>query len=71
MKMPRDEAIAEVRAARNALCARFGNDPSRLLEYLRQRQRGYGGRVVKGWAEIGTPSDPTRTGAEKARSTPQ
>jgi hypothetical protein len=68
MKTPRDEAIAEVRAAREALCARFGNEPRRLLEYMRQRQRGYHGRVIKGWAEIGTASDATGGAVGKARS---
>ena len=58
MKTPRDNAITEVRAAREALCARFGNDPRRLLEYLRRRQRRYRGRVTKDWAEIGTASRP-------------
>ena len=68
MKTHRDEAIAEVRRAREALCARFGNDPRRLLEYLRRRERRYRGRVIKGWAEIGTASVSTRTAAEKARN---
>ncbi|MGA2660277.1 MAG: hypothetical protein ABSH34_22500 [Verrucomicrobiota bacterium] len=71
MKTPRDEAIAEVRTARKALCARFGNEPRRLLEYLRQRQRLYRGRVIKGWAEVGTASDPTDGAAGRPRSTRQ
>ena len=71
MKTPRDEAIAEVRRAREALCARFGNDPRRLLDYMRRQQRRYRGRVIKGWAGIGTASAPTRTADEKIRGTRQ
>ncbi|MGO8676506.1 MAG: hypothetical protein ACLQVX_11625 [Limisphaerales bacterium] len=71
MKTPRDEAIAEVRAVRDALCARFGNEPRRLLEYMRQRQRRFRGRVIKGWAEIGTASDTDGGPAGKARPTRQ
>lgn len=52
MKTNRDEAIAEVRAARKALCDRFGNDPHRLLAHLREAQRHYRGRVIKNWSEL-------------------
>ncbi len=52
MKAHRDEAIAEVRAARIELCARFANDLPRLVKYLRQQQRHYRGRIIKDWAEI-------------------
>jgi hypothetical protein len=67
MKTPLDEAIAEVRTARKALCARFGNEPRRLLEYMRRRQRLYRGRVIKGWAEISAASDSASGAAEKGR----
>jgi hypothetical protein len=52
MKTYRDEAIAEVRAARKALCDRFGNDPRRLLAHFRERQRQYRGRIIKNWSEL-------------------
>ena len=52
MKTNRDDAIAEVRAARTALCARFGNDPRRLLAHLRAEQRNYRGKIIKNWTEL-------------------
>ena len=52
MKTYKDEAIAEVRAARKALCDRFGNDPRRLLAHLRAEQRNYRGRIIKNWSEL-------------------
>ena len=52
MKPKRDEAIAEVKNARKALCDRFGNDPRRLLEHLRAEQRNYRGRIIKNWSEL-------------------
>lgn len=52
MKMHRDEAIAEVRAARKALCDRFGNDPRRLLAHFREEQRHYRGKIIKNWSEL-------------------
>ena len=52
MKTHQDEAVAEVRAARKALCDRFGNDPRRLLAHLRAEQRNYRGRVIKSWSEV-------------------
>ena len=52
MKTHQDEAVAEVRAARKALCDRFGNDPRRLLAHLRAEQRHYRGRVIKDWSEL-------------------
>jgi len=52
MKTHSDEAIAEVRAARKALCDRFGNDPRRLLAHLRAEQRQYRGRIIKKWSEL-------------------
>ena len=52
MKTHSDEAVAEVRAARKALCDRFGNDPRRLLAHLRAEQRQYRGRVIKDWSEL-------------------
>lgn len=55
MKMNRDEAIAEVRAARTALCARFDNNPRRLLAHLRAEQRHYRGKVIKDWSELQPP----------------
>ena len=51
MKIHTDEPIAEVRAARKAMCARFGNDPRRLLAHLRAEQRNYRGRIIKNWTE--------------------
>ena len=51
MKTKPDDAVAEVRAARSALCARFGNDPRRLLAYLREEQRASQKRVIKNWSE--------------------
>lgn len=51
-RMRQDKAIAEVRAARKALCDRFGNDPRRLLAHLRAEQRQYRGRVIKDWSEL-------------------
>lgn len=53
MKTHTDEAMDEVRAARKALCDRFGNDPHRLLAHLRVEQRTYHGRVIKKWSEPG------------------
>ena len=52
MKIHKDEAIAEVRAARKSLCDRFGNDPRRLLAHLRAEQRNYRGRIIKNWSEL-------------------
>jgi len=52
MKTHLDEAVAEVRAARKALCDRFGNDPRRLLAHLRAEQRQYRGRIIKSWSEL-------------------
>ena len=52
MRAHQDEAIAEVRAAREALCDRFGNEPRRLLAHLREEQRRYHGRVIKDWSEL-------------------
>ena len=52
MKTYQDEAVAEVRAARKALCDRFGKDPRRLLAHLRAEQRRYRGRVIKNWSEL-------------------
>jgi len=52
MKTRQDEAVAEVRAARKALCDRFGNDPRKLLAHLRAEQRQYRGRIIKGWSEL-------------------
>ena len=52
MKTHQDEAVAEVRAARKALCDRFGNDPRRLLAHFREEQRRYRGRVIKDWSEL-------------------
>jgi len=51
MKTHTDEAVAEVRAARKAMCDRFGNDPRRLLAHLRAEQRNYRGRIIKSWSE--------------------
>ena len=51
MKTHTDEAIAEVRAARKALCDRFGKDPRRLLAHLRDEQRLYQGSVIMNWPE--------------------
>jgi hypothetical protein len=52
MRTHPDVAIAEVRAARKALCDRFGNNPRRLLANLREEQRRYHGRVIKNWSEL-------------------
>ena len=52
MKTYKDEAIADVRAARKALCDRFGNDPRRLLAHLRAEQRNYRRRIIKNWSEL-------------------
>jgi len=51
MKTHTDEAVAEVRDARKAMCDRFGNDPRRLLAYLRAEQRNYQGRIIKSWSK--------------------
>ena len=52
--MKADKAIAEVRNARKSLCDRFGNDPKRLLQYLREQQRHFKGRIIK--APLGAKS---------------
>jgi len=52
MKTNRDEAVAEVRAARKSLCDRFDNNPSRLLAHLRNEQKNYRGRIIKNWSEL-------------------
>ncbi len=52
MRGHQDEAVVEVRAARKALCDRFGNDPRRLLAHLRAEQRHYRGRIIKDWSEL-------------------
>lgn len=51
MKKYVDEAVAEVRAARKAMCDRFDNDPRRLLAHLRAEQEKYKGRLIKSWPE--------------------
>jgi hypothetical protein len=56
MKPKRDEAIADVRNAREALCDRFGNDPRHLLKHLREQQQNYTGRVIKIKAPLGAKS---------------
>ena len=56
MKPKRDEAIADVRNARKALCDRFGNDPRHLLKHLREQQQNYTGRVIKMKAPLGATS---------------
>lgn len=70
MKTYPDEAVAEVRAARKAMCDRFGNDPRRLLAHLRAEQRRYRGRVIKNWSELEPETvlretPPTRKGRVK------
>jgi hypothetical protein len=49
--MPLKKHADEVRAARKALCDRFGNEPGRLLAHLRAGQRNYHGSVIKNWSE--------------------
>lgn len=41
-----EEVIAEVRAARHRISARFGHDPYRLVAYLMEQQRQRGGRLI-------------------------
>lgn len=68
MKSHRDEAVAEVRAARKALCDRFGNDPHRLLAHFRQQQRRYRGRIIKSWSEIQPAAALAETPPKKGKS---
>ena len=42
-----DEVIAEVRAARHRISARFGHDPYRLVAYYMERQKEYPDRLVR------------------------
>ncbi len=65
MKIHQDEAVAEVRAARKALCDRFGNDPRRLLAHLRAEQRNYRGRIIKSWSEVEPVATLRETPAQK------
>ena len=67
MKTHPDEAIAEVRAARKALCDRFGNDPRRLLAHLRAEQRQYRGRIIKSWFEFEPAATLRETPATKKK----
>jgi hypothetical protein len=69
MRTHPDEAIAEVRAARKALCDRFGNDPHRLLAHLRAEQRQYRGRVIKDWSELEPAATLRETPAPKRKKT--
>jgi hypothetical protein len=41
-----EEVIAEVRAARQRISARFGHDPYKLVAYLMERQRKHGDRII-------------------------
>ena len=41
-----DSIVGDVRRARAALLAKFGNDVGRLCEYLMEEQKKYPGRVV-------------------------
>ena len=52
MKTHQDEAVAEVRVARKAVCDRFGNDPLRLLAHFREQQRLYRGKIIKNLSEL-------------------
>lgn len=70
MKMHRNEAVAEVRNARKALCDRFGNDPRRLLAHLRAEQRLYRGRVIKDWSELEPAAAMRETPAPKRKKRP-
>ena len=67
MKTQRDEAVAEVRAARKSLCDRFGNDPRRLLAHLRAEQRTYHGRIIKNWSQLESATVLRETPATKKR----
>lgn len=41
-----DEVIAEVRAARRRISARFGHDPYKLVAYYKKRQRRHADRLI-------------------------
>ena len=66
MKPKGDDAIAEVRNARKALCDRFGNDPNRLLAHLRAEQRNHQGRIIKNWSVAQPEALRCQSGALKA-----
>lgn len=70
MKTHPDEAVAEVRAARKSLCDRFGNDPRRLLAYLRAQQHHYSGHIVKSWTALEPVAALHETHAPKPKSRP-
>jgi hypothetical protein len=42
-----EDVIAEVRAAREAISARFGHDPHRLVAYCVERQKGHPERLLR------------------------
>jgi hypothetical protein len=42
-----DEVIAEVRAARHRISARFGHDPYRLVAYYMERQKAHANRLIR------------------------
>lgn len=44
--LPRDPLIQEVRDMRRELSNRFGNDVTKLCDYLREIESQYPGRVV-------------------------
>ena len=44
---PRDPLIEEVRARRRELSERFGNDVTRLCDYLAEIERQHADRVVR------------------------
>lgn len=54
--------VEEVRRAREALLARFGGDLDALVDYLRQRERAEGRKVVS------LPPKPARQPAEVKRA---
>jgi hypothetical protein len=41
-----NEIVAEIRERAAAISARFGNDPRKYLEYLKEKQRTHGSRLV-------------------------
>jgi len=68
VKLYPNQTVAEVRAARKAMCDRFGNDPRRLLAHLRAEQRRYRGRVIKNWSELEPAAALRETVSKKSRT---
>ena len=45
--MKKDTAVDEIRAVRHKISERFGHDTRALLDYYREMERKYKGRVLK------------------------